>query len=223
MKKSILSISLLITLSATALFISSCSKDDTAPSITILGDNPVTISLNSAYTDAGATANDDKDGDVTSSITQTNDVDVNLTGTYTVTYTATDKAGNTGTETRTVIVKNDADYLEGTYNVSETCDGVVQTPYTETVSASSNINKRIIFSKFANYSNNTNIYANVTGTVIDLPSQTATGIGSLNESHSFSGAPGGTISGNNFGLIYTDVNNSAGGASTTCTATFVKQ
>ena len=48
------------------LGLTSCKKDETAPTITITGGNTQTVSLNAALTDPGATANDDSDGDVTS-------------------------------------------------------------------------------------------------------------------------------------------------------------
>ena len=52
----------------------------------------------------GATATDSYDGDLTSSITVSSNVDTNTVGTYTVTYTVSDAAGNQATETRTVNV-----------------------------------------------------------------------------------------------------------------------
>ena len=42
--------------------------DTTAPVITLLGDNPMTIEVGSTFTDPGATATDNYDGDLTSSI-----------------------------------------------------------------------------------------------------------------------------------------------------------
>ena len=44
------------------------------------------------------------DGDLTAQITSTNDVDTTVAGSYTVTYSVSDAAGNTGTATRTVTV-----------------------------------------------------------------------------------------------------------------------
>ncbi|HHX16549.1 MAG TPA: DUF5011 domain-containing protein, partial [Mollicutes bacterium] len=78
--------------------------DVSAPVITILGSNPVTIEVKSSYSDAGATAVDDVDGDVTSKITTTGTVNPNALGTYTITYTVKDTSGNTATATRTVKV-----------------------------------------------------------------------------------------------------------------------
>ena len=80
--------------------------DQTAPTITILGDNPVTIEAGSTYTDAGATATDNYNNDVTSSITASSTVDSNTIGSYTVTYTVSDASGNQATAVRTVIVED---------------------------------------------------------------------------------------------------------------------
>ena len=79
--------------------------DETPPVITILGDNPLTITEGDTFTDPGATALDDVDGDITGSIVVTGSVDANTPGEYVLTYSATDEAGNTGTATRTVIVE----------------------------------------------------------------------------------------------------------------------
>ncbi len=73
-------------------------QDTTAPVITITGDNPATVELGATYTDAGATA----DGGET--VTSTGTVDTSTVGAYTITYSATDAANNTGTATRTVNV-----------------------------------------------------------------------------------------------------------------------
>ena len=72
--------------------------DTTAPVITLTGDNPATVELGATYTDAGATA----DGGET--VTSTGTVDTSTVGAYTITYSATDAANNTGTTTRTVNV-----------------------------------------------------------------------------------------------------------------------
>ena len=53
----------------------------------------------------GATATDDRDGDLTSKIEISGNVDTKKAGTYKITYTVKDAAGNVATVTRTVIVK----------------------------------------------------------------------------------------------------------------------
>lgn len=78
--------------------------DVSAPVITMLGSNPVNINIGGSYIDPGATALDDVDGDVTSKITITTTINVNVVGSYTVTYTVKDKANNLSTATRTVNV-----------------------------------------------------------------------------------------------------------------------
>lgn len=80
----------------------SANTDNTAPVITLNGDNPLTLILNDSYVEAGASVFDDVDGSVAVVISGT--VDTNTIGSYTVTYTATNAAGNTGTATRTVNV-----------------------------------------------------------------------------------------------------------------------
>ena len=73
-------------------------KDTTPPVITIIGDNPYTIGVGTAYIDPGVTANDETDGDITSKIVITNNVDTSATGTYQVKYNVSDNAGNAAVE-----------------------------------------------------------------------------------------------------------------------------
>lgn len=79
--------------------------DVTPPVITLLGSTPVNLTVGDVYADAGATAEDDVDGDITGNIVTVNSVDTNTVGTYVVTYNVEDAAGNPATEvTRTVNV-----------------------------------------------------------------------------------------------------------------------
>jgi hypothetical protein len=75
------------------------------PVITLNGDANVTITVGDTYTDAGATANDPQDGDITAQIVVDNPVDTGTAGTYTVTYTVQDSAGNQAQAQRTVVVQ----------------------------------------------------------------------------------------------------------------------
>ena len=63
----------------------------------------MTVTQGTAYTEQGATALDDRDGVLT--VTTTGSVDTDIVDTYTVTYRATDAAGNTGEANRTVTVE----------------------------------------------------------------------------------------------------------------------
>ena len=82
------------------------AADTVAPVITLLGNATMNIMVGDTFTDPGATATDDVDGDITASIVVAGDiVDVNTAATYTITYNVSDAAGNAATEkTRTVIV-----------------------------------------------------------------------------------------------------------------------
>ncbi|TQV88071.1 immunoglobulin-like domain-containing protein [Aliikangiella coralliicola] len=79
--------------------------DQTVPVISLTGDASVTLAQGDVYSDQGATASDNNDGDITSSIVTVNPVNTNIVGSYTITYNVTDAAGNAAVEvTRTVTV-----------------------------------------------------------------------------------------------------------------------
>ena len=79
--------------------------DDILPVISLIGDDPVTIECSEEYTDAGATAEDNCDGDLTDDIEVDNPVNTSLAGTYVVTYDVVDSSNNAAVQvTRTVIV-----------------------------------------------------------------------------------------------------------------------
>jgi surface protein len=78
------------------------SLDTTAPVITINGDKTVQLNLGDSYTELGASAKDETDGEVIVSISGA--INLNQLGTYTFTYTATDSAGNSASLQRTIIV-----------------------------------------------------------------------------------------------------------------------
>ena len=80
--------------------------DPVPPVITLKGDNPIYIGPGGVYSDPGAIATDDIDGDLTNNIRVGGDVvNVNKAGTYTVTYNVKDNAGNAAVQVeRTVIV-----------------------------------------------------------------------------------------------------------------------
>lgn len=106
----------------TVLAFTSCKKDDTTqPVLTLKGSNPMTIDVGSSFTDPGATATDDVDGDISSSIGVTGTVDTSTVGTYTLTYTVSDEAGNVSTGTRTVNVEMSRDAATGNYHTTNNC------------------------------------------------------------------------------------------------------
>jgi hypothetical protein len=160
------------------------STDTTPPVITLNGSSSVIVTLNGTYTDAGATANDAHDGTVTvsSNVSSTNP-NVDSTDTYTIIYTAQDSTGNIAHATRTILVRNSAYYLEGTYDVI--ADGTDH--YTQIISCHPTNNNIILFSRFANYSNNSSIFANINGTNLQVTTQQADGIGQYGCTHTFNG------------------------------------
>ncbi len=75
--------------------------DSVAPTITLSGAASITQTIGQGFADPGASATDDVDGTV--SVTTGGDtVTVGTVGTYRITYTATDTAGNSAVSTRTV-------------------------------------------------------------------------------------------------------------------------
>ena len=74
----------------------------TVPVVTLVGDANATVTLGNFYNDAGATATDAQEGNLP--VVVSGHVDTSKVGTYTLTYTAIDSQGLTGTATRTVTV-----------------------------------------------------------------------------------------------------------------------
>ena len=82
-------------------------QDTTAPVITLTGDATVNVEVGSSYMDALATATDNYDIGLTSSIVTSGELNLSIVGTYTITYNVTDANGNAAVEvTRTVIVQD---------------------------------------------------------------------------------------------------------------------
>ena len=77
---------------------------DGPPIITLLGSNPISITVGGSYTEEGATADDLEDGGLTGSIFTVGSVNTSVPGTYLINYSVTDSAGNTATVVRTVTV-----------------------------------------------------------------------------------------------------------------------
>lgn len=209
MKRNILAVTAFL-LAGTVIF-TSCKKDDiTDPVVTLNGSADMTISLQGTYTDPGATADDNKDGTISPTITGS--VNTNLKGLYEITYTATDAAGNSASVTRRVNVVNDADGLNGTYSVAgtQTAGGSGTYTYSQSITASTTRNNRLIFGKFGDYQGNTSIYFDLVGaSSIDMPSQTAIMVGNPAANRTFQGT--GNKSGSNLTLTYTEVTTGGGG------------
>lgn len=86
--------------------ITGIGPDTTPPVITLIGDASVNLTRGASWTDPGATASDDQDGDISGNIIVGGDtVDTNTVGTYIITYNVSDATGNPAVQkSRTVIV-----------------------------------------------------------------------------------------------------------------------
>ncbi len=87
--------------------------DVTPPVISLGGFSDMCVKLGGAFSDPGYTATDNKDGNVTSSVTVSGTVDTSKVGTYEITYSATDAANNTGTVKRRVYVYDNVQAAQG--------------------------------------------------------------------------------------------------------------
>ena len=87
----------------TVIVTATATADDTPPVIALIRPGTFTTTVDTLYTDAGATCTDYVDGSITP--TQTSTVDTSTAGSYTVTYSCTDAANNDATPvSRTVTV-----------------------------------------------------------------------------------------------------------------------
>ncbi len=84
------------------------AADVFAPVISIKGADEVVLEEGKSYADAGATATDNVDPSV--NVVTSGFYNTNKAGTYTLTYSATDLAGNTATATRTIKVIRKPDF-----------------------------------------------------------------------------------------------------------------
>ena len=162
------------------------TADVTPPVITLKGKINDTVSLGSVYTDPGATATDDVDGDISAFIVVSGSVSTGTVGSYSKEYIVRDAAGNVSPKkVRNVLVKNDADYLKGNYNAVCGCtiDIMDDPPPTSTITTS-NYTLSIASSGTANNSVNLSKYPGSNGITISyVPVSVAVSGNSLSLSH----------------------------------------
>ncbi|MEO9571777.1 MAG: S8 family serine peptidase [Polaribacter sp.] len=104
--------------------IASSGPDTIAPVITLNGASIINLNVGDTYNELGATATDNVDGNLTSSIVITGSVNTTLAGTYVINYNVSDTAGNPATQvSRTVNVNN--------VSTSGCTNGVSTFPYNE--------------------------------------------------------------------------------------------
>lgn len=84
------------------------SQDTIAPTIKLNGSVEITMQVGSTYKELGATATDNIDGNISNKVKINGYVDTSKAGTYTITYSVVDRAGNGASATRKVIVNEPA-------------------------------------------------------------------------------------------------------------------
>jgi hypothetical protein len=78
--------------------------DTNAPELRLIGAAVITVPAGTNYDDEGAIASDDVDGDLSDRIVTSGVVNTAVVGTYTITYSVSDRAANTSQATRKVVV-----------------------------------------------------------------------------------------------------------------------
>ncbi|MCF8368715.1 MAG: DUF5011 domain-containing protein [Bacteroidales bacterium] len=147
--------------------------DDVPPVINLKGADSLDHILNVVYLDAGATAFDEVDGDISDNLYADNQVNDNLLGEYFVTYHVVDKSGNEATpKSRYVQVINAAwthiDWYAAEENIlfpePATCF------YNSYIWVDSTVNNRIVFYNFS-CDSTLRAYADIKDTLLVMPFQ----------------------------------------------------
>ena len=128
--------------------------DTTLPEITLSGNSNENIDVGSAYTDPGASASDNYDGDITDLIVVSGSVDPTTIGTYYLQYNVTDSEGNNAlTSIRTINVIDDISPTISLFGVSSVIIEVGSTFSDSGASAIDNYDGSIPLSSFSINSN----------------------------------------------------------------------
>jgi hypothetical protein len=172
--KNLVVISVILLITGSIIF--ACQKNDDVPPILTLNgaDSVKSHPLNQVYSDGGAKAIDETDGDISENIFVESNVNVDRLGWYTVTYNVADKGGNSALPlVRHVRVINSgwpqsANYWATeveVFNELNTCS------YPMFFELDSSLNYRMIFTSFA-CENGLNVYADMSDTLLVIPFQT---------------------------------------------------
>ena len=188
-----------------------------APTITINGATEININVGTTYTDAGASATN-KDGSAVT-VTSVNEVDATTTGTYYVTYTASNANGTTTAKRKVNVIIGQDNWLV-TWSLSSNC-GATQFPLagSPVISAGSSASALTIDNMFTLIGGTAN--ASINGSTITIPQQSVDiTLGQIN----FSGTGTMNSLGNTIVITYTYDNTAPLiGGQGTCTATYIKQ
>jgi hypothetical protein len=142
------------------VYVSCQDEEDIAPPvITLTGDNPFYLTLNQDYVEPGFTVKDQEDGTISpDKVNVSSNVNKDETGTYKVTYSVSDNAGNTGVTERTVIVRNSAEFLAGDYlNAQNSCQNAPVATFNGTITVSDIENGKFTIQNFGGHGTNVSI------------------------------------------------------------------
>ena len=95
-------------------------KKESVPKITLNGSSTITLKVGETYTEQGAKASDETDGDLTSKIEISGKVDTSKAGNYTVTYTVKNSQDKSAKVTRRVTVSEKESKPENKTEENET-------------------------------------------------------------------------------------------------------
>jgi hypothetical protein len=207
--------------SAATNFSEKAKKDDGSctykPTITLIGSATVTVAVGGTYTDQGATATN-KDGSSVTVTTTGLPVNTTSTGTFTVTYSATNDYG-TVTATRTVNVVLDQSAYLGTYAVVTDCPTALPLSTSPDIIAGATANEIIVDPAFTLVGNQ--LILNINGSAVTVPFQSIDlTVGTLEISGS--GTMNATGTEMVLNLTYNNTTPFIGGSGT-CVATYTKQ
>jgi hypothetical protein len=101
-----------------------------APVVSLNGGAAMALNQNDAFIDSGASAKDSTGADISNTIVVTGSVNTATAGLYTLTYTATDSAGNVGTASRLVTVSGTVVPPANSGTTTSTGSGTTSTPTT---------------------------------------------------------------------------------------------
>lgn len=197
-----------------------CKKDKNPPTISILGDNPASVTVGSTYIDEGATAvnPDETSTEVTTDLSAINTAS---SGSFEVTYTAENEYGSSSLARSVNVFIGQSNYV-GTYDLSSDCGATAFPLNVAQEGVALSTSDSLQFDNFFNLAGGT-AYALINCSSISFPSQTVSlpaGIGEI----IFDGS--GTMNGAGTEMTvsfnYTNTTPLIGGSGS-CTAIIVKQ
>lgn len=193
-----------------------------APTITLNGQETITLSVGDTYTELGATAQNE-DGSSADVTVDNSSVNTNQVGTYTVTYTASNENGTAEAYRTVKVVINQSTYLADWDCVSDCSSTQFPIDGTRTIIAGSSSNEFIIDGFFTAAGGQ--VTGEISGTNITIPSQTLTvTIAGFGGDVIISGSGSINSSANEFTIDFTYDNQIQFiGGTGACTGTYTKQ